>query len=161
MLELPGTTAACSAWLNSTNSSSSEQDAIQAQTQTTTFRGEASAEETRGLDPKMSNYRDTVREMMRDFKANKAVESPALEAPVETIEADVPDEEELLDDILDLEEGGPVSEAIVNEDEADRLLASSPTENADENNGKDLLELNARAEMFSSPLFMLCKQNRM
>jgi len=84
----------------------------------------------------MSNYRDTVREMMRELKANKA--GASTPAPVETIEADVPDEEHLLDDILDLEEGGPVAEPIVNEEEADRLLASSPIpepeENCQENN---------------------------
>jgi len=88
----------------------------------------------------MSNYRDTVREMMRELKANKA--GASTPAPVETIEADVPDEEHLLDDILDLEEGGPVAEPIVNEEEADRLLASSPIpepdENCQENNGKSV-----------------------
>ena len=123
----------------------------------------------------MSNYRDTVREMMRDLKANKA--SPATTAPVEAIEAEVPDEEHLLDvaldDILDFEEGVPVSEPIMNEEEADRLLASSPVPETEENNGKCTCHdfvgifkifqpffcLRTRARICSSPLFMLCKQN--
>ena len=86
----------------------------------------------------MSNYRDTVREMMREFKANKpAAESSEVPTAMDSIEADVPDEEELLDDILDLEEGAPASASVVNDDEAERLLASSPTvEETEENDGK-------------------------
>ena len=86
----------------------------------------------------MSNYRDTVREMMREFKANKPNdESSEGPSAMDSIEADVPDEEELLDDILDLEEGAPASGSVVNEDEAERLLASSPTgEESEGNDGK-------------------------
>lgn len=68
----------------------------------------------------MSNYRDTVREMMRDLKKGPSIPAAAPEAP--NVQ-DVPDEEELLDDILDLEEGAPPP---MDEAEAEQLLSSSP-----------------------------------
>ena len=103
----------------------------------------------------MSNYRDTVREMMRDLKAAKspaAAPSPSTESPTEqnkvgtkststtdttgsnpdmeegTSDLPVPDEEELLDDILDLEEGGPphVDENNSEDPEAVKTSSTSP-----------------------------------
>ena len=80
----------------------------------------------------MSNYRDTVRDMMRDLKsAKKSAKSTAEKKASKSDSTDeaaatkspVPDEEDLLDEILDLEEGGPNSDPI-DDEEADKLLAS-------------------------------------
>ena len=89
----------------------------------------------------MSNYRDTVREMMRDLKRGK--EFIPKEAPDDAVatgastsndaidnmdttssELPVPNEEELFDDILDLEEGGPAP-LEVDDEEAEKLLSDS------------------------------------
>lgn len=82
----------------------------------------------------MSNYRDDVREMMRQLKnkkealPNNLTESSSTMSPSTAPISDdaVPDEEELLDDILDLVEEG-ASSAVVDDNEAEQLLRSSPT----------------------------------
>ena len=79
----------------------------------------------------MSNYRDDVRDMMRDLKKPDKTDDADETNDNETAETGtepVPNEEDLLDDILDLEEGAPVSDPI-DEDEADKLLESSEDEN--------------------------------
>ena len=80
----------------------------------------------------MSNYRDDVRDMMRDLKkpakTDDADDDTNDKETAETGTEPVPNEEDLLDDILDLEEGAPVSDPI-DEDEADKLLADSDDEN--------------------------------
>ena len=76
----------------------------------------------------MSNYRDTVRDMMRDLKsAKKSAKSTAEKKASKSDSTDeaaatkspVPDEEDLLDEILDLEDEP------IDDDEADKLLALS------------------------------------
>ena len=100
----------------------------------------------------MSNYRDTVREMMRDLKAGKellpkegapssgtggsmppealqmANEANTVMDVAEAAGSDLPmpNEEDLLDDILDLEEGAPAPSSPIQEAEAEKLLAPSP-----------------------------------
>merc|ERR1712109_197216 len=106
----------------------------------------------------MSNYRDTVREMMKELKAAKSpsgAPTPSTESPTEqnndgtkksrqtsttdktgsnldmeeegTSDLPVPDEEDLLDDILDLEEGGgpPHVEDENNSEEPEAIKSSS------------------------------------
>ena len=78
-----------------------------------------------------SNYRDTVRDMMNDMKPKSTTTDSKNEKlrendekNVEKLRENVPNEEDLLDDILDLEEGAPIDD-----EEADELLASSDHEN--------------------------------
>ena len=86
----------------------------------------------------MSNYRETVRDMMRDLKtakksptkstaekkaSKKSADSSDKEAAAATDPA--PNEEDLLDEILDLENDGPVDSDPIDDEEADKLLASS------------------------------------
>ena len=79
----------------------------------------------------MSNYRDTVRDMMKDLKTAKKSDKTSTAEKKASKKSDeeaektgpVPDEEDLLDEILDLEEGGPNSDPI-DDEEADKLLAS-------------------------------------
>jgi hypothetical protein len=77
-------------------------------------------------------YRDTVREMMRDLKSTKKPDDkptePAATTPTPASIEDVPNEEDLLDDILDLEEGGPT---IVDDEEADKLLKDPDDDEAE------------------------------
>ena len=106
----------------------------------------------------MSNYRDTVREMMKELKAAKSpsvAPTPSTESPTEqnndgtkksrqtsttdttgsnpdmeeegTSDLPVPDEEDLLDDILDLEEGGPPHVEDENNSEEPEAIKSSST----------------------------------
>lgn len=86
----------------------------------------------------MSDYRDTVREMMRDLKANKGPPASVVVAPEVAVPSavvvDVPNEEDLLDDILDLQEGAPVP---MDEDEANELLKSDSEDSP--NAGKDYI----------------------
>ena len=103
----------------------------------------------------MSNYRDTVREMMRDLKAGKELlpkegnatassSGGGVSMPPEALQManeantvmdvaeaagsdlPMPNEEDLLDDILDLEEGAPAPSSPIQEAEAEKLLAPSP-----------------------------------
>ena len=74
----------------------------------------------------MSNYRDTVRDMMRDLKsAKKSAKSTAEKKASKKSDEEaektgpVPDEEDLLDEILDLEDEP------IEDDEAVKLLALS------------------------------------
>ena len=74
-----------------------------------------------------SNYRDTVRDMMNDMKTKSTTSTTTTSTTATTATTttnSVPNEEDLLDDILDLEEGAPIDD-----EEADELLASSDHEN--------------------------------
>ena len=75
----------------------------------------------------MSNYRDTVRDMMKDLKTAKKSDKTSTAEKKSSKKSDeeaektgpVPDEEDLLDEILDLEDEP------IDDDEADKLLALS------------------------------------
>ena len=71
-----------------------------------------------------SNYRDTVRDMMNDIKSKSTAATTTSTTTTTERSNSVPNEEDLLDDILDLEEGAPIDD-----EEAEELLADSDHEN--------------------------------
>ena len=94
-----------------------------------------SSEEGPELAASNGSYRDTVRDMMNDYKASNAATMEATEAP----------EEDILNDVLDMEENEGNGEPAepVNLDEADALLADDDVEMNNQDNDVPEEETNA------------------